>query len=279
MRMRKRPAKRAGSGLTSVVAALFGTVVAGPAFAQCCAPPPPPCCQPPPPPPPPDPAPCCHGPSVSVPGISVSVGGTAVVVAGGQASAFARGAGAGTVIVGGGGGGFAYGGGAPVVVPDFAVEAWEEAVARKVVRTRLVRRSVFVQAVCLDDRGVPHPAARVRPDREVAETFAGELFRCVVGTRLQIVTAEREDFSGGETLACAKGEALWHEAGRLTCRVQTPARDCNERSLLRRYGAGIKVVTLLREETYEETVTETAVETRVGGSGLVLDGGVGARPF
>ncbi|MFX8466429.1 hypothetical protein ABTL61_19530, partial [Acinetobacter baumannii] len=56
------------------------------------------------------------------------------------------------------------------------------------------------------------------------------------------------DFTRGQTIVCQKGEALYHSAsGGLQCRPQTPARDCNERSLLRRFGAGIKVMALSGE--------------------------------
>jgi hypothetical protein len=62
--------------------------------------------------------------------------------------------------------------------------------------------------------------------------------------------------------------------GVLECRPQRPARDCNERSLLRRFGAGVKVLTLLTVEKYtayhEEKTTETSTSTA-----LSLDGGVG----
>jgi hypothetical protein len=72
-----------------------------------------------------------------------------------------------------------------------------------------------------------------------------------------------------------------HEGGEMICAVQKPERDCNERSLLRRYGAGIKVLTLWREEfytEYREEVVQTAVAASAGYS-LTLDGGVGGRAF
>ena len=67
----------------------------------------------------------------------------------------------------------------------------------------------------------------------------------------------------------------------IECRPQTPQRDCNERSLLRRYGAGVKILTLYREETYtawrEEVIEESYGE--VINSAITLDGGVGGRVF
>ena len=78
---------------------------------------------------------------------------------------------------------------------------------------------------------------------------------------------------------CRAGEALYHGAGGLLeCRPQTPERDCYERSLLRRFGAGVFVLTMVREELYEEYREETVVETYSGMS-LVLDGGVGGRVY
>ncbi|HEY0053254.1 MAG TPA: hypothetical protein VGB49_07580, partial [Caulobacteraceae bacterium] len=144
-----------------------------------------------------------------------------------------------------------------------------------------------IQAVCIDDRNVPHPASQVRPDREISDDYDGELYRCLAGTKLQITIAEyldRVSFDGGESLVCEKMQALYHSpGGRLECRAQRAARDCNERSLLRRYGAGIKILTMVREETItayrEETVTEARAEASVSAMSLTLDGGVGGRVF
>jgi hypothetical protein len=68
--------------------------------------------------------------------------------------------------------------------------------------------------------------------------------------------------------------ALYHSAdGRLTCRPQKPARDCNERSLLRRYGAGVKVMKAAAAQTcvaYRNPPQETSVTLN-----MAIDGGVG----
>jgi hypothetical protein len=82
-------------------------------------------------------------------------------------------------------------------------------------------------------------------------------------------------------MMCAKGEAVYRtrgggpDAGQLVCRPQKPARDCNERSLLRRFGAGVKVLTIVTFEKYtayrEEVVTESSAST----FSMSLDGGVG----
>lgn len=125
---------------------------------------------------------------------------------------------------------------APVVMPPICA-AWRTAV-----------RQVAIQASCLDDKAVPHPASQVSPERAVAPGYEGEVFRCIAGARMQYTVADfsgQADFNHGQTIVCQKGEALYHSAsGALQCRPQAPARDCNERSLLRRFGAGIKVLSL-----------------------------------
>ncbi|QQQ20149.1 hypothetical protein JIP62_13305 [Brevundimonas vitis] len=152
--------------------------------------------------------------------------------------------------------------------------------------TRRVSKRVVIQAFCIDDRGVPHPASQVRPDRDVYEDYEGELYRCIAGTSLQVTIADydgRISFEHGETLTCRKGEALWHggREGFVECRTQRQERECNERSLLRRYGAGVKILTVYREETYTD-YREELVEEVVGsvhGASITLDGGVGGRVF
>ena len=69
--------------------------------------------------------------------------------------------------------------------------------------------------------------------------------------------------------------------GTVECKPQKPERDCNERSLLRRYGAGVKVLTMWYEETYTEYREEVVVREgwAVQGGAITLDGGVGGRVF
>lgn len=274
--------------LDTRLAAAAGVIllaVAGPAAARCCAPPPP-CCAPPPPPPPGGPC-CTGGHSVNVPGVNVVVSGAVVVNAAAQARASA-GASAGGVMFIGGGSSWYVDQPQPSLIQGLNVEtgAEAEATAKAVAyaATRRVTRRVAVQAVCVDDRAVPHPASQVRPDREVDEAYEGELFRCLAGTRMQATVADFADklsFDGGETIACAKGEALHHApGGEVACRAQKPARDCNERSLLRRYGAGVKILTLSRTETYtayrEEAEVSAAAKAAASASlSITLDGGVG----
>ena len=150
---------------------------------------------------------------------------------------------------------------------------------------RRQEKRVVIRAFCIDDRNVPHPASQVRPDREVDGDYEGELYRCLAGTWLQITWSEYTgdvDFGHGETMDCRKGEALWHgRGGSVECKPQRAERECNERSLLRRYGAGVKILTWVREETYTEYREEEVEQAGyvVQGATLTLDGGVGGRVF
>jgi hypothetical protein len=218
-------------------------------------------CKPPPPPPPPKP-PCCS-PVQNVVNVNVQVGAGAT-------------AGASAQTVGGGGGAASMIGPGPVTSVDLDVGGVERS-AYEAERTRVEK--VVIQAFCFDDKDVPHPASQTSPDRDVDEMFDGELYRCIAGAHMQVTIApwsEKISFEGGKTLTCAKGEALYHIAGKgggkLECRKQAPARDCNERSLLRRFGAGIKVLTLVVTEKYTAYREESHSS---GSSMMMLDGGVG----
>ncbi len=285
---------------------LFGAPQA--ANAQCCAPPPP-CCQPPAPPP--APPPCCRPPSpppvtpacctpghnVNIPGVNVNVGAAIIVNTQVNAQASASSRASGDVIVYGGGGGGGGGWVAPqgAVVSGLNVEGGGvRRVAYQATRTRV--RRVVIQAFCFDDRNTPHAASQVRPDREIGEGYEGELYRCIAGTHMQVTIANYEgrvDFAGGETLTCRRGESLWYSrrsgahgehgetvtGGSVECRPQRPARDCNERSLLRRYGAGIKILTMVRVETYEAFREESYRSTTSSSAAFSMDGGVGGIAY
>jgi hypothetical protein len=267
------------------------------AQAQCCAPPP--CCTAPPPPPcctPPSPPPCCTPPSPpprppSPPACCTPGGRTNIIV---NANAVAvsvsgAGAGAGAIAYGGGGGGGYYS--PPVatgMIQGLDVQGLRRTrqVAYEATRTRT--RRVVIQAFCLDDRDIPHPASQVFQERDVDDLYEGELYRCIAGTRMQITIAEyleRVSFEGGQTMICAKGEALnlvrgqGPDAGKLVCRPQKPARDCNERSLLRRFGAGIKILTIVTLEKYTAYREETVTETTAASFSMSLDGGVGGTVY
>jgi len=180
-------------------------------------------------------------------------------------------------VVGAGGGSASFISAGPVTAVNLGVGGGEEREAYEAERTKIEK--VAIQAFCFDDKDVPHPASQVTPDREISESYVGEVYRCIAGTHMQVTIApwrEQISFAGGKTLACLKGEALWHSAGEggghLVCKTQIPARDCNERSLLRRFGAGIKIMTLVMKEKY------TAYHERSSGAtttAMTFDGGVG----
>jgi hypothetical protein len=287
----------------SLAAALVALVMGGVAYAQCSScPPPPTCgsCGPPPAPPRPPTPPGCDscggGHNVYVPGINIHVGGSVVVNANASATSSASsnssagaGAGAGasagsTVYYGGGTHGGYYSG--PVstgYIQGLNVEGGEARRRASYEATRTKFKRVVIRAVCLDDRDVPHPASQVTPDREIDGGYDGELYRCIAGSRMQYVIGAYEGLSesnfGGETYVCGKNEALYYapgaQGGSVTCRPQRPARDCNERSLLRRYGAGVKILTMLTTEKYTAYREETVREQSSSGLSLSLDGGVG----
>ena len=247
----------------------------------CCEPPTPPCCTPPPPPPSPPPTPCC---TPTTPSVNVNVSNVNIAVAGAAAGARAgAGAGAGATVYYGGGG---YGGGYSPPISTGVVQLNVDARRMKKVAyeaSRMRTRKVVIQAVCVDARQIPHPASQVRPDREIDAAYEGELYRCIAGTRLQATIADfdgRIDFSGGKTLACGKDDALYHgRDGKVECRRQAPARDCNERSLLRRFGAGVKILTLTEVERYTAYREEEERSAEAVATSMSLDGGVGGYVY
>lgn len=214
-----------------------------------------------------------------VPGVNVFVSQPVIAVAGAAAVAGAGAQVQGQVFFGGGSSWYVEQEN-PTLIQGLNVETGEALMRRVAYEARRrVTKRVVIQAVCIDDRRSPHPASQVRPDRDVDGLYEGELYRCIAGSHLQLTIAEwRENLSleGGELMECRKGEALFHErGGMLSCRPQKPERDCNERSLLRRYGAGIKILTMEREETYTAYREEATSESRTSSMSIVLDGGVG----
>jgi hypothetical protein len=182
----------------------------------------------------------------------------------------------GTVYNGGGGGSFYVEQGANGSIPNLQVEGVE---ARQVcAEFQSAVKMVAIEASCLDDKDVPHPASQVLPDRDVIGSYEGEVYRCIAGARMQYTIgsfAGAASFDHGQTITCAKNMALYHSAsGELVCRVQKQARDCNERSLLRRYGAGIKV---LKIATAQQCVSYRSeqVAGQSTPSNMAMDGGVG----
>lgn len=219
---------------------------------------------------------CCEGGSYST-------GGSYVVQ---QQSQYPR-----SYYVGGGGGGWINDGPVPTVINNLHIDGMQETKTvevpsqEQVSATRWVDNLVVVQAVCMDDSDTPHPASQVFPDQQVADTYSGEIFRCVAGTWMQVTIGDyangawnKASFTGGQTMVCKKGEALVYEpGGNLHCQAEIPRRNCNERSLLRKYGPGVKVVRWRHQETYMKTVTRMTKKTVKTESKrtLVLSGGVG----
>lgn len=295
----------AGAGV-----ATFAATVALTAMGQQCNS----CAPPSPPPPPPPVANCCQAPrniTVNVPGVNVAtanvnVGATSTVVASAGVSTtlssgvvVSGGASAGAGFFGGGGGYYSNPGVAQSTISGLAVDGgYETRLVEEAIRgteeycvDRIVEefRTRPVQALCIDDRNTPHPASRVDGELSVSGNYNGELYRCVAGTHMQVTLGEMIDgkasFDTGETFSCGKGEALYHSRGGvLQCRIQVAERNCNERSLLRKFGPGVKLVSMpvkkticepARRETITKVVKEVKVPRPVVAGDLVLDGGVG----
>ena len=227
-------------------------------------------------------------PSVHVGGTTVNVGGVNVntsvnvnvsanAYAGATATASAR---SGSTIIYGGGGYYGRGS-APAATAlsglRLAGESEYELIEEE--RSRWVEEWRLVRAYCMDDSGNPHPASRPDPDERVTPDFEGEIFRCVAGTALQATLGWREggeDRFDGVSIQCQKGEALrYGRGGELFCAPQEHRRNCNERSLLRLHGPGVKLVWYRYEEHYTETVERRSETHERRSMTLMLDGGVG----
>jgi hypothetical protein len=252
------------------------------------------CSTPTPPSPPVTPPSCCAPPTppqqnnccapvqnIVVPGVNVYIAPSVNVTVQANSTATSTAAAQTTTVVGGGGGSAGYVVPGPVSAINLDMGAGEQREAYEAERTRIEK--VVIQAFCFDDKDVPHPASQVGPERDIDDSYDGEIYRCIAGAHMQVTIAQWKDvisFEGGQTLACQKGEALYHvpgvsgqSGGRIECRAQKPARDCNERSLLRRFGAGIKVLTLVYVEKYTAyREISTGVHTNTV---MSLDGGVG----
>jgi hypothetical protein len=181
---------------------------------------------------------------------------------------------------GGGGGGGSYIGPAPIgLIQNLNVGGEVRKSAYEAERTKITK--VVIEAVCIDDKLVPHPGSQVTPDRDIDDAYDGELFRCIAGTHMRVTIADYQgevSFDHGWTMDCDKGQALYHKPGsHVECRAQIPARDCNERSLLRRFGAGVKILTMITKERYTAYKEETDQASSVGS--MTIDGGVGGMVY
>ena len=75
---------------------------------------------------------------------------------------------------------------------------------------RRFEKRVVIQAVCIDDRSVPHPASQVRSGRDVDGDYDGELYRCLAGTWLQVTIAEYlGDMSANPFDSESTANSLW----------------------------------------------------------------------
>ena len=172
-------------------------------------------------------------------------------------------------------------GGFETKLVDEAIAGAQEYCIEKVVEEFQTRP---VQALCVDDRNTMHPASRVDDELSVFGDYAGELYRCVADTQMQVTLGKMIDgkahFDAGETFSCGRGEALHHaRGGILQCRPQTPERNTNARALLGKHGPGVKLVSMpvkktICEPATPQTVARISREVKVAGD-LVLDGGVG----
>lgn len=231
-----------------------------------------------------------HGPSINVgvnvhSSVNVNVNASASASASANSSAGSNaGAGAGAIVYVGGS--YSHYNTAPaataisglnvVGLEETEYEYYEEA------RTRIIEEWRVLRAVCVDDLGTPHPASQVDAETQISPTLDGEVYRCMAGTAMQVTIGWRVDgetiWEDAATIMCRKGEALRHApGGALVCATQEPRRNCNERSLLRRFGPGEKLIYMRREETYtEEYRREIHSERReTARMTLMLDGGVG----
>lgn len=142
-----------------------------------------------------------------------------------------------------------------------AVDAGVSSMALAVSESEAAAETAFtVAAICLDATGVRHPAAQTFAEREVAESYVGEIFRCTAGARMRVTI-------DGRNMDCGTDEALWHDAGQLSCRPRIARRPSHERALLDRFGAGEKMVRLRAQR-------QAARETQFN-SQMTMDGGVG----
>ncbi len=223
-------------------------------------------CSPPPPPPPPPHTPQCHQcqqahiivppPHVPPPNIVVvNAGARAQAQAGAIAIAVATSSGD-TIVRNNS----VVSGGTQASVTSAAFSVVEGSME---MQSSVRERMALIQSICLDATNNPHPASQTFAGRDVRETYSGEIFRCMSGTHMR-VTIE------GRTFDCTAGQALWFENSQVTCKTQIARRPCNERSLLRRFGPGDKMVHLRDAES-----RQVRRETTYNGA-MTMDGGVGA---
>jgi hypothetical protein len=187
--------------------------------------------------------------------------------------------GGGDILVLRGGGGVEVGGAASIgQIGPIGAEA--ESV-QMVKRSRTTEETRAIRAVCYDDTNNPHPASQTFAGATVPDGYTGEIYRCMAGTRMEYMMGSvvngKPVFDGAVSYSCKKGEALVRDGANLSCRVQEQKRQCNERSLLRRFGVGDKVLVVRSTEHFEER--QVSRQSQQLGAGMSLDGGVGQGVF
>jgi len=219
----------------------------------------------------------CSGGGCSGGGGNVNVNVNVNVKSSASASAWGPGAfngsNSGSTYYGGGYGNWSQTPGIPSTV-GLNVEGGETRAMEAYQASRSLTRMMIIEAACIDDKGVPHPASQVFGGKDVNGAYAGEVYRCIAGTKMRY-TLTSKDGGEGKSYDCRKGDALWHESGVVRCQAQIAARACNERSLLRKFGAGVKILTLTTVETYQAQREVVKQSASTYSSNMVFDGGVG----
>lgn len=265
-------------GLVIGLGVMLAAAAAGEAQAGCntCTPPPPPCCAPPKPPP----TPCCNGGhNIIVPGVNVVVAPSVVVNSSAQAiavsSARASSQSQASVYLSGGVNVVQSGQVTTSLIQNINVEGALPPPVIPPVTPPIANGGGGgeMAAACIDDRAVPHPASQVQPGRNVPASYSGEVYRCIAGTAPQATI-------GDHVMNCAKGDAIFRTPeGEIVCRPATKQRDCFERSLLRRYGAGTKLLPVIKvAQTAPARAAARPAAQEINGS-LALDGGVGGFTY
>ena len=237
-------------------------------------------CPPPPPPPPHNPPPPCnscggghghHGGGKTDVNVNVNVKSSA------SSSAFSFGNSGASY--GGGYGNWSQTPGSVQNVGGLAVETGNATSFESYSEQQSFTKQTIIEASCIDDTGVPHPASQVFQGRDIEDGYVGEVYRCIAGTHMQWTYSDYNgtdiNFDGGKNMTCDKNQALWFEHGQLACKVQIQQRQCNERSLLRRFGVGIKILTLTRTETITKQRQIASQQSSSSSGYMVFDGGVG----
>ncbi|MEZ5939056.1 MAG: hypothetical protein R3C52_12705 [Hyphomonadaceae bacterium] len=240
--------------------------------------------------------------TISVPGVSVAyptiaIGAASVnVSANATASAGVGVYASGGARAGGSAGGYGFSGGYAVAETGAAFEEESADVAGESADADLaagLAQAAFteqareetvlrpIEGVCLAEGGASLPAISVYKPADVDPAYAGELFRCDAGERLEahvgVMDGRRVDFSQAETIQCAPGEALWHApGGRLQCRPSLLQASVSETDDLLDASVVKFVLTTITRAVRAPAASSQVRPARTVVSGrLDLDGGVG----